>query len=69
MTLTRKADVLTVLQAGGHIRVDAPDKHPRLVHLFDREGAPVDAWQTAISSCLFKCVPVNGAPMRWELAQ
>lgn len=69
MTLTCKADVLTVLQAGGYIVVADIDAHPRLVHLFDSAGGQVHAWQTAISSCLFKCVPAEKASNRWVLAK
>lgn len=43
--LTRKADVLAVLQAGGHVK-----QRDNLVALFDAAGRQVQAWQTAIRS-------------------
>lgn len=46
--LTRKAQVLEVLRAGG--RTERPDG--RLFRLFDAAGREVEAWQTAIASAL-----------------
>lgn len=56
--LTRKADVLKVLQLGGYAVVPAePTSAPGLVYLFDTTGTEVHAWQTAIRSNLDKCIP------------
>lgn len=55
--LTRTAQVLKVLQAGGHIRtqVDAQGNQ-HLAHLLDFRGFEVRAWQAAITRCLLQCV-------------
>lgn len=55
-TITRKADVATVLQAGGYIAV--PSKRatgPKLVALFNAAGKELPAWQTAIRANLPQC--------------
>lgn len=58
MPITRKADVLRVLQDGGYAVVpteEAPS--PRLSYLFNVAGYEVPAWQTAITSSLGNCMP------------
>ena len=52
MSLTRKDQVLTVLQAGGWATTEIRDVGFGLAHLFDSAGEPVPAWQTAIVSNL-----------------
>lgn len=47
-TLTRKADVLLVLRAGG--TVQRHSNHPCLLRLLDAAGNEVPAWQQAIAS-------------------
>lgn len=48
-TLTRKADVLKILKAGGNIHWRGPGK---LYELTTKQGAVVPAWQNAIKSAL-----------------
>lgn len=67
--LTRKADVLAVLQAGGFALVDRRDVGHGLAHLFDATGAAVPAWQNAVKACLSRCIVTDQLPAvrRWEL--
>lgn len=50
--LTRKAEVLQVLAAGGRT---GPGHRGDLLELFDRNGRPVPAWQNAIKGALAQC--------------
>lgn len=65
-SITDQAEVLEVLQAGGHIQAEARAGHAHgLVHLFDVDGAAVSAWQTAILPALSRCV--QGGDGLWRM--
>lgn len=49
VTLTRKAQVIEVLKAGGKVR---RGERAGLYALVDKDGREVDAWQTAIKSAM-----------------
>lgn len=53
--LTKKAQVLEVLKAGGHVVTElrAEGMGYGLAQLFNAAGEPVDAWQTAVVSNLY----------------
>jgi hypothetical protein len=76
--LTRKAEVLAVLEAGGsvdvQVRANSGSVGYGLAYLFNAAGVPVPAWQQAIKSNLSKCQPglafrtPYASPMRrWKL--
>jgi hypothetical protein len=75
VTLTKKSDVLAVLQAGGYAIVQVRSVGFGMAELFDASGMCVRAWQQAIISNLnkCKCSPVldvkmsSGRSRRWEL--
>lgn len=48
-TLTRKAQVLAVIKAGGKVR---SGQRARLWTLLDKDGRELPAWQTAIKSAV-----------------
>lgn len=47
-TLTRKEQVMDVLQAGGHVNVG----RNHIAQLFTVQDEPVPAWPQAITACL-----------------
>lgn len=74
-TLTRTVQVLEVLRAGGHVRIEAGHEGPVLMHLHRADGTPAPAWQTAINTALRKGGAIKtdsgmtdtGAWARWDL--
>ncbi len=71
LPLTRKVQVMRVLDRGGYVRTGT-EPGRGLVALHDRAGAEVLAWQTAINACLPLChrsalpLPPGQAGQRWE---
>jgi hypothetical protein len=67
--LTRKDQVLPVLQAGGFALVQKREVGHGLARLFDATGTEVPAWQQAITSCLTKChvTETTARLRRWEI--
>ena len=73
--LTKSADVLKVLQAGGYAVVGVRSVGYGMAHLFDKQNRQIDAWQNAIAASLTKCEAVTdeysdnelGTVRRWEI--
>ena len=64
-SLTKKTEVLDVLEAGGWIVAEVREGHAHgLVWLFNAAGVEVKAWQTAIASNLGNCAQTDSGIWR-----
>lgn len=66
--LTKAAQVMRVLEAGGHIAHPSRGQDIHLLELFDVSSTSIPAWQNAMAACLRHCTRHDdGAIVRYGL--